>query len=345
MNVAFEIGGDPGPEVASLPLNELVFQILRDHIVRDVFSEGLILRQGPIADSLGVGRDPVAKALRKLEGKGFIRKRIGHGFLVANGDREVEPVEMGLESAGLVLPKVFRDALTHRKRKAFIYPKVEQAVASLLLFGRFRINQSALAEQFGVSRTVAHEILMGLEGVGLARLEGNARWYAGPLTYEMIEEFYEIRWLLEPVALRQAALSITEEELNMVRDHLDRVLEHGLFGPDEMGCVEAELHNDLVLRCTNQQMRQAIIRCQLPIIATFDTVERNPDLFDHGSGLQEAVEDHAVVLDHLLNQDVDGAARALELHLHRAFELCGPHFKNLPDLLQDKIPPYMTLES
>jgi DNA-binding GntR family transcriptional regulator len=92
-------------------------------------------------------------------------------------------------------------------------------------------------------------------------------------------------------------------------------------------------------------MRQVIIRCQLPIIATFDTVKRNPDLFDHGSGLQEAVEDHAVVLDHLLNQDVDGAARALEHHLHRAFELCGPHFKNLPDLLEDKIPPYMTLES
>ncbi len=39
MDVAFKIGGDPGPEVASLPLNELVFQILRDHIVRDVFSE------------------------------------------------------------------------------------------------------------------------------------------------------------------------------------------------------------------------------------------------------------------------------------------------------------------
>ena len=344
MNEAFEIGGDLGP-AASLPLNELVFRILQDHIVRDVFSEGLILRQGSIADSFGVGRDPAAKALRKLEGKGLIRKRIGHGFLVANGDREVEPVEMGLESAGLVLPKVFRDAVTHRKLKAIIYPKVERAVASLLVFGRFRINQSALAEHFGVSRTIAHEILIGLEGVGLARPGSNTRWYAGPLTYERIEECYEIRWLLEPVALRQAASSIAAEELHRVRDHLNSVLERGRFEPDEMSRIEAELHSDLVLRCTNQQMRQVLIRCQLPIIATFDTVQRIPGLFDHGSGLHEAVEDHGVVLDHLLNRDVDGAASALELHLHRAFELCAPHFKDLPALARDKIPPYMTLES
>ena len=343
MNKAFEMSGDPGP--GALPRNELVYRILRDHIVSNVFREGLILRQGPISDSFGVGRDPAAKALRKLEGEGLIRKRVGHGFLVASGDRQVEPVEMELASAGLELPRVRRDALTLRKLKSLIYPRVEQAVASLLVFGRFRINQSALAEHFGVSRTVAHEILVGLEGVGLARLGSNARWYAGPLTYDKIEEFYEIRWLLEPVALRQAALSITAQELHRLRDHLNDVLQRGLFEPAEMGRVEAELHNNLVLRCTNQQMRNVLIRCQLPIIATYDTVERNPGLFDQGSGLREAVEDHAVVLDHLLNRDEDGAAGSLERHLHRAFELCGPHFKDLQALPEDKIPPYMTLES
>ena len=28
------------------------------------------------------------------------------------------------------------------------------------------------------------------------------------------------------------------------------------------------------------------------VYATYDTVQRNPGLFDHGTGLQEAVEDH-----------------------------------------------------
>lgn len=135
------------------------------------------------------------------------RKRVGHGFLVATGDGRACPVEMELGSAGLELPKALRNALGQRKLRSHIYPKVEQAVASVLMFGRFRINQSTLAEHFGVSRTVAHEILNGLEGVGLARHESNGRWHAGPLTYEKIEEFYEMRWVLEPVALRQAAPS------------------------------------------------------------------------------------------------------------------------------------------
>lgn len=81
------------------------------------------------------------------------------------------------------------------------------------------------------------------------------------------------------------------------------------------------------------------------VYATYDTVQRNSGPFDHGSGLQEAVEDHGVDLDHLLDGDVDGAASALELHLHCAFELCVPHLKDLPALPREKIPPYMTLES
>lgn len=333
------------PSLAALPKNELVYRILRDHIVRSVFQDGLILRQGPVSNTFGVGREPVSKALRKLESKGLIRKRVGHGFLVASNDRPVEPIEMDLGDAGLQLPNVLRKALSQRKLKEPIYPQVEQAVASVLVFGRFRINQSALAEHYGVSRTVAHEILDGLESVGLARLGANARWYAGPLTYEMIEESYELRWLLEPVALRQAAPLITPQHLRQLRDNLRNILKRGLFEPEEMGQVEKELHSDIVLRCANQQLRNVLIRCQLPIISTFDTVERNLGLREQGSGLREAVEDHETVMNYLLQGDIDGAAVALERHLHRAFELCAPHFKDLRGLPVDKIPPYMTQEA
>lgn len=342
MSNALDSGGEPG--LAALPKSELVYRILRDHIVRNVFRDGLILRQGPVSSTFGVGREPVSKALKKLESNGLIRKRVGHGFLVATHDQTVEPIEMDLGNAGLELPKPLRKALSRRKLKEHIYPQVEQEVASVLVFGRFRINQSALAEHFGVSRTVAHEILGGLENVGLARLGANARWYAGPLTYEMIEEFYELRWLLEPVALRQAAPSIGPQELRRLRDNLRQILRRGLFEPDEMGRIETELHSDLVLRCDNQQLRNVLVRCQLPIISTFDTVKRELGTREQGSGLREAVEDHEKVINHLLEEDTESAAEALGLHLRRAFELCAPHFKDPRGLSADKIPPYMTQE-
>lgn len=109
-----------------------------------------------------------------------------------------------------------------------------------------------------------------------------------------------------------------------------------------MGRIETELHNDLVLRCANEELRNTLIRCQLPIISTFDTVLRTLGRRDQGSGLSEAVEDHAVVIDCLLDRNWEGAADALERHLRHAFELCAPHFKDLQELPEAKIPPYMT---
>lgn len=333
------------PSEQSLHLNELVFLTLKDHILREVFKDGLVLRQGSIAETFGVGRAPAAMALRKLEGEGLVRKRLGHGYIVARIAVAPEPVEVGLGEAGLVLSHRFHDALKHRKRKKFIYPQVERAVASCLVFGRFRINQSALADHFGVSRTVAREILTNLESLGFATLGQNARWYAGPLSFEGIKECYEMRWLLEPEALRQAEPSFSHPELSEMRNRLERILERGQFEPGEMEQIEAELHGDLVLRCTNRRLRQILVRCQLPIIATFATVLRDPGRSGFKSGLPEALADHRVVLDHLLDGDTDAAAAALESHLRNAFALCAPHFQDLPPLPEEQIPPYMTLES
>lgn len=342
MNISLGIDGEPA--IAALPKNELVYRILRDHILRDVFRQGLVLRQGPVSDAFGVGRGPASEALRKLESDGLIRKRVGHGFLVSRDDGSVEPVEMDLARAGLTLPEALKNALGQRKLKAHIYPIVEQEVASLLVFGRFRINQSIMAEHFGVSRTVAQEILNDLEAVGLVKHGSNGRWYAGPLTYEKIAEFYEMRWILEPLALCQAAPSIPKQELLRLRDDVGEVLRRGEFEPEDMGRIETDLHNGLVLRCVNDELRNTLVRCQLPIISTFDTVDRALGILEHGSGLREAAEDHATVLDYLLKRDWDSAAKALERHLHRAFELCGPHFKDLQGAPEAKIPPYLTPE-
>jgi len=55
-------------------------------------------------------------------------------------------------------------------------------------------------EHHGVSRTVAHEVLTRLERTGLVTQDVNQRWYAGPLTVDLLREHYEMGWLLEPIA-------------------------------------------------------------------------------------------------------------------------------------------------
>ena len=54
-------------------------------------------------------------------------------------------------------------------RQASIYPLVEHAVAASLSYGRFIVNESALAEHFSVSRTVAHEVLSDSSALALSK--------------------------------------------------------------------------------------------------------------------------------------------------------------------------------
>jgi len=336
--------GSPSPEpalAAPSRINELVYDVLRRHIVEGTFEDGLVLRENDVAAAFGVGRAPARMALRRLAGENLIRKRPGHGFEVAQDGRPMPSRHRTLLDAGLVLPQALAGQLAKRNRRQHIYPTVERAVASCLIFGRFHINQSALAGHFGVSRTVAHEVLTSLERVGFVRPGRNARWYAGPLTVDDLRESYQLRWLLEPEALKQAAGGIPRDRLIEARERILDLQRTPRPDPEDLNDIEVTLHTDIVLSCTNRQMRTVLRNCQLPVIVTYGTVVRSAPASLYGSGVPETLAEHLTVIDLLLAGRIDAAARALEAHIRHGAELSLPHFSNPPPLAPERLPPYM----
>lgn len=342
-----QTGGSVAEELRSdapSRLNELVFEILRDHIVDGAFEDGLVLRENAVAEAFGVGRAPVRMALKRLEDEFLICKRQGHGFQVAQGGAPKKSVHLPLHKAGLIVPADLDEKLVKRNRRQHIYPAVERAVAASLTLGRFRINQSALAEHFGVSRTVAHEILTGLERVGFVRQGRNARWYAGRLTVEDLRESYELRWLLEPVALLQAAPGLSRQRLAAARDQILRAQGKGPPDPEDLNDIEVALHTGIVLDCTNRQMRTVLRNCQLPIIVTYGTVVRRPDVSPHRSGIPETLAEHLKIIELLLDGRAEEASKALEAHIRHGAEMSLPHFAKPPITAPENIPPYLIQE-
>ena len=96
----------------------------------------------------------------------------------------------------------------------------------------FSTDESALAEHYQVSRTVAHEVLMRLERTGLVVQDRNQRWYAGPLTIDLLREHYEMRWLLEPIALGQALGALDPKEIALKEKRARRVSDGSLPARD-----------------------------------------------------------------------------------------------------------------
>jgi len=311
----------PKPEA---PLYQTIYAVLRDHLEQGAFPAGLVLGEANVARAFKASRIPASAALKRLSEDGLISSFSGRGFIARGGEPDPRPLRLELTDAGLVLPPELDADGSPRNIGLRIYPEVEHAVAASLAYGRFMLNESALAEHYGVSRTIAHEVLTRLARTGIITQELNQRWYAGPLTAASIGEHYEMRWILEPVALRQAYPKFTPAELMVRRDRVIRA-QAGERGVAELEGIEQDLHIDTVARCNNSQLLQAVQRSQLLLIATHATFRRHRT----GDEISLMLAEHRAIYDRLLDADLDGACRMLEQHLHRSM---GPNIEMISRL-------------
>jgi DNA-binding GntR family transcriptional regulator len=321
---------------SSLPLYEVIYGVLRAHIVDGSFPPGLVLGQSSVARAFRSSRVPAGTALRRLHDEGLLVSFDGRGYMAKGREADPAPLRLDLERAGLRLPAALTAELAVRNRRERIYPEIEHAVAACLSYGRFLVNESGLAEHYGVSRTVAHEVLTRLERMGLVTQDTNQRWYAGPLTEALLSEHYEMRWLLEPIALGQVLGEIDARKLRKIREQTTRA-QRGKPSPGQLERLEKTIHVDIVLRCHNRQLRETIRRSQLPIIATHSTFER----FQNNEEIAMMLSEHLAVIDSLLAGAGRRAMKILEAHLRRSLPPNVALLRSLGPMPQERRLPFL----
>jgi DNA-binding GntR family transcriptional regulator len=295
----------------NLPLYEVIYRVLRQQIADESLPKGLVLGEAAVARAFQSSRAPAGAALKRLKSEGLLRSFGGRGLLIG-GSEGLKPRRIGLIEAGLRLPKADAVDLKIRNRRLRIYPEVERIVASSLPYGRFQLNESMLAEHYGVSRTVAHEVLTQLDRIGLVAQDRNRRWYAGPLKAEIMRDHFEVRWLLEPVALGQAFPLLARDDLIAKRERIKKV-QHGDHTPTSIERLERDLHIDTILQCSNSRLRDVIVRSQLPLIG-HSMFQRLLE----AEKVERMFSEHIEIFDRLIANDPEGAKEALQKHLRRS---------------------------
>jgi DNA-binding GntR family transcriptional regulator len=200
------------------------------------------------------------------------------------------------------------------------------------------VNESALADHFNVSRTVAHEVLTRLERTGLVEKDQNQRWYAGPLTVDRLREHFEMRWLLEPAALGQAMEIVSPAELRAKRDRV-RMAQRQHNSPSRLERLEIDLHGEVVLSCGNQQLRDAIQRNALPLFATHSTFARLQDVRE----IETMLSEHLAIYDLVLAGRKQAAMTALGAHIRRSLEPNLDRLARIGSLPESRRPPFLIL--
>ncbi|MEW6641789.1 MAG: GntR family transcriptional regulator [Pseudomonadota bacterium] len=291
------------------PAYALITETLARRIRTGDVPAGTVLSEPAIANLFGSSRSPVRQAFERLEGLGLVRRFDGRGVIA--GRRRAEPKRTAVTPQMLGLaegqPETLRgdgwDALYYELERDIIYRSV---------FGRFRVNELALARHFRVGRTVARNLLLRGQAVGLLEKGPKAHWYVVALDDSRLRDIYELRLSLEPPLIASAAGKIPRDALDAMAARLRATI---AARPHVSIAELDQLEHDLHIRCLgygkNREMVEALKRthCSFVIGKHIQlALAKRPQI-------DPFMDEHLPIVEALLRGDGAAAAAALRRHL------------------------------
>ena len=311
---------------------ELVCDVLRSNILTGRLPSGFVLLEGPIAELMQSSRAPVQMALKILEQESLVHRFDGRGYLV--GANNAVPLRQDIHKLGLHVSGEINEALQSRGMWEVVYDQVEEAVASSLIFGEFRIIEAELGAHLGVSRTVVRDVLSRLSERGLIRKNQSSHWIAGPLTAQSVRERFAIRSILEPAALKLAAPHIDYAEIEQLCKRANGNAPE--FSDTED--FELALLDSCIAKAPNVELISVIKNIQLPLNAA------NRALIKLGLPRDRiAIDEYRALFNLIERRLIDPAADYLENHLKILAQKSLARLKIVAVVSESKLAvPYLT---
>jgi DNA-binding GntR family transcriptional regulator len=311
------------------------YQLLKEMIGDGRLRVGEKLLEAEVAKAFGISRSPARHALRMLCEEKLIRESAGRGYEVAGGRGRRAPLTSEPPRRA-VLDSVRILSVPQWER---MYGQLERELCTQMIFSSVRIVEERVAEHFGVSRTVVRDVLARMHSVGLVSKDSLGRWVAAQVTPDKTHHLYELRWMLEPEALRQAAAHVPSAYLERARATVVEALDGFPREGFDTDVVEHDLHVTLLSHCPNEEILHALARTRVLFVPTrylFDPVLRIPL-----SQIEDALREHVQIYSLLLDRKPAQAARALHEHLQRADGRWLTRFQGAAVLKPVEVPPYL----
>ena len=176
-----------------------------------------------------------------------------------------------------------------------------------------RLVQAELAAILDVSTTPVREALRDLATEGLVQFHPHRGAIVAELSTEDVHDIYEIRSVLEPLAMRQAVPKLSDALIARLR----KLHESMLAEPHAADWVDHNRVFHMAIYEAHASPRLAAIIRNLQdasVMYIGSSLQHKPDL------REEANEDHSQILEALENRDVEAAVTALEDHLRTSID-------------------------
>ena len=300
------------------PIYALITDKLRKAIQAMLITPGTVLLEGHVAEILGSTRTPVRQALQELESEGLVSRFDGRGVIVGGADAEPKRVTLTAVMLGMTTSD---EPVRKTHGWESIYEEVERDVVNLSVFGNYRVSELEMARNFKVGRMVAHDVLLRLERLGLVEKDERSRWVVRPLDAERINHLYELRWLLEPAALRSAISSVTSDETDDMMSELRAAMRaYPAIGRTELDKLEDDFHVKLLSKCSNEELLQGLARTRCLLTLSKHVLgvsapmpKRDPFMSEHLAVLKAVAGGNITNAQDLLRKHLEGSCSKVSL--------------------------------
>ncbi len=315
------------------PTYERIAELLREALDAGRLPPGLVLSEVPLARLFGASRSPVKQALAQLEAEGLLRRFDGRGLIA--GDAAPHRAEVTSDMLGLST-----DALgsIHERAAEALYYGVERELILHSLLGAFRVNELALSRHLDIGRSVARDILVRAQAAGLLDKGDNSRWAIVHLGSDRIDQFYELRLLLEPVALRQASPHIPRPHLEGIEArHRAAAARWPDLDAATLDRLEEDLHVACLAYATNPEISAALRRSRM-VMLSGKHVQR---ALGASAQVDRFMDEHLAVIEPLREGRADAAAERLARHLSSSREKAQERLASFRRLPRPEPVPYI----
>jgi DNA-binding GntR family transcriptional regulator len=172
------------------------------------------------------------------------------------------------------------------------------------------VDEQALAEEFGISRTPLREALKVLAAEGLVQLRPRRGCYVAALSEQDLDEIFPIMAMLEGRCAREATAKATDTDLRRleaIHADLERYAANG--DPDHFFEANQAFHDALQDLAGNRWLKQLIEDTR-----QFIKLTRRDSLNLEGR-LKQSLTEHRAILAAVQRRDADEAGRLMHDHL------------------------------
>lgn len=210
----------------------------------------------------------------------------------------------------------------YKPLREIVFESIREAIIDGKLKPGERVMEVQLAEKLGVSRTPVREAIRKLELEGLLVMVPRKGAYVADVSLKDIVNVLEVRASLEGLAASLAAIRITEEELELLREKSSE-FRNCVENNDVKGMIEkdSEFH-DIILNAAKNNKLMGIIEGLREQVQRFRVT-----YFTEYNMTEYLAQEHQRILEAIENRDSDKAGNHAKEHIENIAGYITSHMK------------------